>query len=74
MKAKGAAEAQEERTILWQILVTMSDLEKACGSANVANKLRDQAREVVNDIAADAGEMRDVFLGQQAVAQLLGET
>jgi hypothetical protein len=51
----------------------MSDLEKACGNADVARKLRDQARAVVDDIAAHAGEMRDVFLSQPAVVQLLGK-
>ena len=73
LKAKDAAEAQEERAVLWQILATMSDLEQACGNVDSAKKLRDQARAVVNDIAAYAREMRDVFLGQPAVAQLLGE-
>jgi len=49
-------------------------VEQACGNADSAKKLRDQAREVVDDIAAHAGEVRDVFLGQPAVIQLLGET
>ena len=71
MKAKGAAEAQEERAILWQILVTMSDLEKACGDVEVAHKLRDQTQEIVDDIVAYAGKMRDVFLSQPTVVQLL---
>jgi DNA-binding SARP family transcriptional activator/predicted ATPase len=74
LKAKGAAEAQEERAILWQILVTMSELEQACGDMAAADKFHDQARAVVDDIAAHAGDMRDVFLGQSAVAQLLGES
>jgi DNA-binding SARP family transcriptional activator/predicted ATPase len=73
LKAREAAEAQEERAILWQILVTQSELEKTCGNANKADKLRDQARDLVNDIAAHAGEMRDVFLSQPAVVQLLDE-
>jgi DNA-binding SARP family transcriptional activator/tetratricopeptide (TPR) repeat protein len=73
LKAKEAAEAQEERAILWKILVTMSDVEKACGNIDFADKLWDQAREVVNDIVIHAGEMRDVFLSQPAVAQLLGK-
>jgi uncharacterized protein YjaG (DUF416 family) len=64
-------EAQEERAILWQILATLSDLEQACGDVEVAKKLRDHAREVIDDIAAHAGEIRDVFLGQPAVVQLI---
>jgi DNA-binding SARP family transcriptional activator/predicted ATPase len=74
LKAKEAAEAQEERTILWKILVTMSDVEKECGNADTSEQLREQARAVVDDIAAHAGEMQDVFLDQPAVIQLLGKT
>ena len=73
LKAKEAAEAQDERAILWKILATMSEVEKAAGNMDEAEKLHGQAREVVNDIAAHAGEMRDVFLSQTAVVQLLGE-
>jgi tetratricopeptide (TPR) repeat protein len=74
LKAKDAAEAQEERAILWQILITMSDLEKVCGDLEVAHKLRDQAREIVDDIVAYAGKMRDAFLSQPSVVELLGGT
>jgi DNA-binding SARP family transcriptional activator/predicted ATPase len=74
LKAKDTAEAQEERAILWKIFSTLSELEQECGDMYASEKLRDQAREVVNDIAAHAGEMRGVFLSQPAVAQLLGET
>ena len=74
LKAKDAAEAQEERAILWKILATQSELERACGDMAAADKFRDQARVVVDYIATHAGEVRDVFLGQPAVAQLLGET
>jgi DNA-binding SARP family transcriptional activator/tetratricopeptide (TPR) repeat protein len=74
LKAKAAAEAQEERAILWQILVTIGNLEKACGNTDEVDKLRDQARALVNDIATHAGEMRNVFLSQPVVAQLLDET
>ena len=73
LKAKGAAEAQEERTILWKILVTLGELEQACGDRASADKFREQARVVVDDIAAHAGQMRDVFLSQPAVAKLLAE-
>jgi DNA-binding SARP family transcriptional activator/tetratricopeptide (TPR) repeat protein len=73
LKAKGAADAQDERAILWKILVTLSEVEQACESRDAAKNLRHQAREVVNDIAAHAGQMRDVFLGQPMVAKLLAE-
>lgn len=74
LKAKEAAEAQEERAILWKILATMSNVEKVSGNAGLAEQLSDQAKEVVNDIAEYAGELRDVFLSQPAVVQLLGES
>jgi len=74
LKAKEAAEKQDERAILWKILETMSEVEKVSGNEALALQLRDQAKEVVNDIAAHAGELRDVFLSQPAVVQLLGES
>jgi DNA-binding SARP family transcriptional activator/predicted ATPase len=73
IKAKAAADAQEERAILWEILVTMSELEQKCDNEEAAEKLRNQAREVVDDIAANADEIRDVFLGQPTVVKLLEE-
>ena len=59
------------RTCVKTILVTLSEVEKASGNADLANSLCNQAREVVNDIATHAGEMRDVFLDQPAVIQRL---
>jgi len=73
LRAKEAAETQEERAILWKILATLSEVEKACGNVELAEKLCDQARELVDDIAEHAGEMRDVFLSQPEVVQLLSE-
>jgi DNA-binding SARP family transcriptional activator len=72
LKAREAAEAQEERSVLWKILANLSEVEKASGNADLADSLCDQARAVVDDIASHAGEMRDVFLRQPAVVQLLG--
>jgi ATP/maltotriose-dependent transcriptional regulator MalT len=74
LQAREVAEAQEERAILWKILASSSELERACGNEAAAGELRDQARAMVEDIAAHAGELRDAFLGQPAVAQLLGKT
>jgi tetratricopeptide (TPR) repeat protein len=73
LKAKEAAEAQEERAILWKILSSLSELEGVCGDKDAAEKLRDQAMALVDDIAAHAGELRDVFLAQPAVALILSE-
>jgi hypothetical protein len=73
-EARVAAEAQDERAILWQILATSSELERACGDEAAAGELRDQARAIVDDIADHAGELRGVFLDQPAVARLLAPT
>jgi DNA-binding SARP family transcriptional activator len=72
LKAREAAEAQEERTILWQILVSMAEVEAACGDAAAADRLRGDAREVVSFIADHAGDLRGAFLAQPAVARLFG--
>jgi DNA-binding SARP family transcriptional activator/tetratricopeptide (TPR) repeat protein len=73
LKASAAADKYEERSILWKILVTLGEVEKASGNADLADRLFDHARAVVDYIAAHAGEMRDVFLGQPVVVRLLGE-
>jgi tetratricopeptide (TPR) repeat protein len=69
MKAREAAEAQEERAVLWQILATLSELEREHGDPVTADRLRDQPQGVVADIAAHAGDLRETFLSQPAVAQ-----
>jgi hypothetical protein len=74
LKARETAEEQEERAILWKILVTMSEVERAYGDEAAADRLRDQARELADDIDAHAGELRGAFLSQPAVARLLGKT
>jgi predicted negative regulator of RcsB-dependent stress response len=71
-EAKVAAQVTSERPILWQVLVSLAEVEETCSDAAAAGKLRDQARAVVGYIAEHAGELRDVFLGQPAVAELLG--
>ena len=72
VKARQAAEAQDERAILWQILATQSELERATGDADAAERLRDQARAMVAEIAEQAGALREDFLAQPAVQQLMG--
>ncbi|HEU0292189.1 MAG TPA: hypothetical protein VFR47_05605 [Anaerolineales bacterium] len=49
----------------------MSELEQECGDTDESEQLRDHARVVVNDVAEHAGEVRDVFLSQPEMAQLL---
>ena len=70
LKARQAAEAQDERAILWQILATLSELERANGDEAAAERLRDQARAIVADIAEHAGALKEDFLAQPAVATL----
>jgi tetratricopeptide (TPR) repeat protein len=73
LEARTVAEGKGERTILWQILATLSELEEGCGDREAAKKLNDQAREVIETIAENAGELRDAFLAQPAVARILSE-
>jgi tetratricopeptide (TPR) repeat protein len=73
LKAKEAAEAQEERAILWKILASLSELEEGRGDRAAAKKLRSQAREVIEYIAENAGELRGSFLAQPEVTQVLSE-
>ena len=72
-KARDAAEAQDERTVLWPILFALSQVEEATSRPAAAEKLRKQAKAVIQDIAAHAGELREVFLAQPEVAYLLKE-
>ena len=71
LEARAAAEAQEERAVLWQILVSSAEVEEAYGDAEAAGKLCDQARAVVADIAEHAGELRETFLARPDVVSLL---
>jgi tetratricopeptide (TPR) repeat protein len=74
LRARDATEAQDERAVLWQILVSLAEVEVACGDGETAERLRDEAREVVGYILEHAGEMRETFLARPEVAQLLGKT
>jgi tetratricopeptide (TPR) repeat protein len=73
LEARAVAEDKSERTILWQILATLSELEEGWGDRAAAQRLNDQAREVIDYIAENAGELRDTFLAQPAVAAVLAE-
>jgi tetratricopeptide (TPR) repeat protein len=73
LKARDAAEAQEEQAVLWQILVSLAEVEEACGDVETAERLRDEAREVVGYIVEHAGELRERFLERPEVVSLLNE-
>jgi tetratricopeptide (TPR) repeat protein len=76
LRAKSVAVDTGERTILWQILVELSDLEKLNGGEREAERLSCQAQEIIGYIAENAGseEMRASFLAQPAVRRVLAET
>jgi DNA-binding SARP family transcriptional activator/tetratricopeptide (TPR) repeat protein len=38
LEARAAAEAQEERAVLWQILASLAEVEEACGDAEAATR------------------------------------
>ncbi|HEX6386636.1 MAG TPA: AAA family ATPase [Anaerolineae bacterium] len=71
LEARKVAEATSERTILWQILVSLAEVEEGCGDAEPAERLRDEAREVVGYIVEHAGELRETFLERPEVVALL---
>ncbi len=73
MKAVAAAGEHNERAILWQILATLSDLERRCGNKAEAEKLHGQAREIIDYISEHAGtdELRSTFLAQPSVLRIL---
>jgi tetratricopeptide (TPR) repeat protein len=73
LKARDAAEAQEEQAVLWQILVSLAEVEEACGDVETAERLRDEAREAVSYIVEHAGELRETFLARPEVVSLLNE-
>jgi DNA-binding SARP family transcriptional activator len=76
LQAKSVAEDTGERTILWQILATLSDLAKINGDEREAEKLSCQAQEIIGYIAENAGseEMRASFLARPAVRRVLAKT
>jgi hypothetical protein len=58
--------------MLWQILATLAVVEDGRGNPAVAGELRGRAREIIDYIAAHAGdeELRASFLSQPEVAAL----
>ena len=76
LEAAAVAEETKERTILWQILVTLSDLERIGDNESRASKLRGQAQKILDYIVEHAGsdELRVTFLAQPAVARLIDGT
>jgi tetratricopeptide (TPR) repeat protein len=71
-QARAEAEALDARRILWQILATLSQIEEQRGNQNEAVKLRAQAREIVEYIAAHTpAELRASFLSLPKVQALV---
>lgn len=67
---RGTVKTQEERALLWQILVSLAEIEAAYGDGETAERLRDEAREVVGYIVEYAGELRATFLERPEVVSL----
>ena len=69
------AEAINSRRILWEILVTMADVAEKRGEKETAVTLRDQARAIIEFIAAQINEpdLREGFLSQATVRAVFPE-
>ena len=64
VKARSEAEALGSRRTLWKILAALSEIEAQRGDAIETKNLRQQARQIVEDIAAHipSPELRASFL------------
>lgn len=74
LEAKEMADEKEERLFLWQILATLSEIEQLRGDKVEAARLLDQAREIINYIADQAGDeegLRAAFLAHPSVEQVM---
>jgi DNA-binding SARP family transcriptional activator/tetratricopeptide (TPR) repeat protein len=76
-EAKAVAEATRERPILWQILASLSEIERRSGNEAETEMLRLQACEIIQYIADHAGDEQDLrasFLAQPEVVRILTRT
>ena len=71
LEARAAAELQEERAVLWQILASLADVEEASGRIDAAEELREEARKIIGYIVEHAGELRETFLARPEVQSVL---
>jgi DNA-binding SARP family transcriptional activator/predicted ATPase len=73
LQAKLVAEQTGERSILWQILGTFSELERRRGNEGEAERLRVQAQEIINYIAEHTGseKLRGSFVARTDVRRLI---
>ena len=61
------------RRMRWQVLALRATLEQARGNADAAEKMREEAREIISYIAENAPvDLRKVFLGQEDVRAVVG--
>ncbi len=76
IEARAEAEALGSRRILWEILYALSQVEARRGSDADAQRLRQQAREIVEFIAGHTGspELRQSFLNLPDVQNVMRET
>jgi tetratricopeptide (TPR) repeat protein len=73
VEAKAVAEDINERSSLWQILATLSELERMSGNESEAERLRDQTQAVITYIAGHAGsdELSASFLALPEVRAIV---
>ena len=74
-RARIVAEAMGERRYAWRILATLVEIETERGDVTSAQRLRRQARKIVEHIVSHAGpaELRESFLDTPAVRAVLLE-
>ena len=60
--------------MLWQILLSLADVEEACGNGDTAERLRGEGKEVVGYIIKHAGNLQEAFLARPRVHALLAHS
>jgi tetratricopeptide (TPR) repeat protein len=72
-EARAVAEKIGQRTVLWQILAALAEIEEEQGNNGKAKSYRDEARNIIDYIAGHSGseELRASFLSLPEVKTLL---
>ena len=71
-EARAVAGKIGQRTVLWQILAALAEIEEQQGNKDKAKTYRDEARNIIDYIAGHSGsELRSSFLSMPEVMPLL---
>jgi dTDP-4-amino-4,6-dideoxygalactose transaminase len=75
-QARATAGALGARRILWQVLLALGQIEGSLGNIAEADRLRAEAREIIDYIAGHMGssELRTAFLNLPDVRSMIGGT